>query len=329
MSNASPITATIADSAVTLSQVVFPKDTNELKHATAGYVLKLIDITGSLAARYHCKANTVTASLDYFNFSNPVEEWDLISASAKLTQVWKSSMEVEVTVTSKHYHTMQEDLIAKGYMVFVTLDGQMKPITAPPLVFTNPEEQLLAQTADLRKHNRLLEKQHWGEREKTVIDASENPETISRLMNPNDANVYQNVFGGVILEMAHDTSKKAAKAYAKTHVTSVRQERMSFEQPAIIGEILEARAIVTATWNSSIETQVELYAKANTEDAPYRLIASSFLVFVALDDQGKPVTVPHFEAKTDKQKLRDEQAQIRRQQRLAEKQTAQAYKPQS
>jgi acyl-CoA hydrolase len=51
-----------------------------------------------------------------------------------------------------------------------------------------------------------------------------------------------------------------------------------------------------------------------------RLINRAYLVFVALDDEGKPVPIPAFVPSTEEEKLEWEGAEQRRTQRLAAKQ---------
>ncbi len=51
-----------------------------------------------------------------------------------------------------------------------------------------------------------------------------------------------------------------------------------------------------------------------------RHTASAYLTFVALDEKGRPTSVPPLICETDEEKLRNRQAQIRRQYRLAERQ---------
>ncbi|HEY9744640.1 MAG TPA: acyl-CoA thioesterase, partial [Oculatellaceae cyanobacterium] len=67
----------------------------------AGHVLKLIDISGSEAALQHLNRNgqrnlVVTASLDRTNFKQPIRLWEMISLESRITQVWNTSMEVQV-----------------------------------------------------------------------------------------------------------------------------------------------------------------------------------------------------------------------------------------
>lgn len=309
----------VSHSKVTLSQIVFPRDTNELGMVTAGVILKTIDITASLTAVKHCRSNIVTASLDRMDFINPARKWELITTSSRITKTWNTSMELEVIVDAENPYLDEKRRVAKAYLVFVAIDTKtFKPVKVPPLVLSIPDEIKRAEEAEIRKKNRFTEQSKTESREKSLIDSSDLPETIMRTMTPDDANIQHNVFGGIILEMIHQAGEKVAFRHARGPVISVRQDRMSFEQPAYIGEEVKAQAVVTRSWNTSVEVQVDVTARDHKTNER-RFIASSYLVFIAQDPEGNPKPIARFKPKTDKQCLRWEEANIRRQMRLLER----------
>ncbi len=321
MSENTPTGKHVDDSRIALSQVIFPRDTNEICLATAGVILKSIDIAASLTAGKHSGKKIVTASLDQMDFVNPAKLWELVTTRCFLTQTWHSSMEVEVNVEAENTRTGDQRLVAVGFLVFVALDDQtLMPTPVIPLLTKTPAEKLRAEEAEIRKEKRLAEQEQLGKGEATRIDPSDHPETVGRTMTTDDSNIHHNVFGGVILELIHQAGERAAFGHAKGPVISVRQDRMSFDQPAYIGEEVKAQAVVTRSWHTSIEVQVDATARDyKTNDQ--RLIASSYLVFVAQDSEGKPKPVPNFEPKTEKQQKRWEEAALRRSMRLSEEAT--------
>lgn len=310
----------VAESIITLSQVIFPRDTNELGLATAGVILKTIDIAASLATAKHSGKKIVTASLDRMDFIHPAKIWELVTTTSFLTRTWTTSMETQVVVQAENIRTGEKRRVASGYLVFVGMEGEpLKPSPVPPLWLETPEEVQRAQEAEIRRASRLAEATHMGERALTAIDDSDVPEVVKRTMTPDDSNIHQNVFGGIILELVHQAGSKAAFHHAKAPVIAVRQDRMSFEQPAYIGEEVKAKAVITRTWHTSLEVQVDVIARDH-KTQEQRNVASSFLVFVAQDPQGHPKSVPAFTPRTAKQQLRWEQAEQRQRTRLQERQ---------
>ncbi len=309
----------VSDSRITLSQVIFPRDTNELGLATAGVILKTIDVAASLTAGKHSGQKNVTASLDRMDFINPAKLWELVTTHCCITRVWTTSMEVQVVVEAENTRTGDHRRVAIGYLVFVAVDSEtFKPIAVPPIIWETPEEIQHAQEADIRRQNRLEEQKRLGQRENVLIDELEQTESVMRTMTPDDSNIHHNVFGGVILELIHQAGEKVAFRYANGPVIAVRQDRMSFDRPAYIGEDVKAQAIITRTWHTSMEVQVDVTARDHKTNER-RLVASSYLVFVAQDLEGKPKSIPVFEPQTPKQRQRWQEADIRRHVRLSER----------
>jgi acyl-CoA hydrolase len=302
-----------------IANVMFPRDANQTGRVKAGVIMKMIDIGASLTSSKHTGKNTVTASLDRMDFINPARIWELVTVESRPVKTWKSSMEIEVVVSTENTRTGQQLFVAKGYLVFVAVDDEVKGVVPiRPIALTEPEDLLKAEESELRKNNRKAEALHVGDLALSQIQPEDNPEKTVRIMTPDESNIYMKVFGGVILELIHDAGEKAAFRYVKGPVIAVRQDRMNFEQPAYIGEEVTASAIVTKSWQTSLEVQVEVFARDyKTGDA--RRIATSYLVFVAQDEGGNPTKIQAAVSQTKLQKLREQQADIRRGIRLLER----------
>ena len=314
-----PDAKTVQDSEMVLAQVIFPKDTNEVGLATAGVILRGIDVAASLTAGKHSGKKVVTASLDRMDFVHPAYLWELVTTRCIMIQAWTSSMEVQVSVMAENTRTGEQRQVALAYLVFVGLDDEtFKPTRIPKLTLLTDAEHQRAEAAEQRKQNRLLEQNQLGHRDETQIDDSDQPQQVVRSMTPDDSNIHHNVFGGVILSLIHQAGEKAAFRHVNGPVISVRQDRMSFEKPAYIGEEVRAQAVVTRTWKTSMEVQVDVIAM-DYKTQETRKVASSYLVFVGQDPQGHPRPIPGFEPKTEKQHQRWQEAEIRREIRIAER----------
>jgi acyl-CoA hydrolase len=309
----------VSASLMTLSQVIFPKDTNELGLATAGVILKNVDIAASLTAARHCGRNIVTASLDRMDFIYPARLWEVVSTHCRMTATWKTSMEVQVQVNAENVFTGECRRVALGYLVFVAVDHEShKTCPVPPLTLESPEEKRLGAKAEIRRQERLAERRQTGEKARVLIDDSDFPEQVARTMTTDDANINHNVFGGIILELVHQAGEKAAIRQVNGPMIAVRQDRMNFEQPAYIGEEVRARALVTRVWRTSLEVQVEVTAR-DYKTGEERLVANSYLVFVGQNPDGTPKPVLPYEPRTEKQRVYWLEAEVRRQVRLRER----------
>lgn len=281
----------------------------------AGHVLKVIDICGSESALKHLNQNNkqnvvVTASLDRTNFKQPIRLWEMIALESRVTCVWNTSMEVQVTVRADNIINGESREIATSYMVFVALDPKTRqPIPIPPYKPKTLEEQKLAEMAELRKKNRMAE----GKTAPFIpIEPDDDPIVITRQMTENDANAQSNVFGGIILSLIDEAGSLAARKQAlNSPITGVQQDRMSFIGPTFIGETVEVKAIITKTWNTSMEVQVEVEA-INPNTQQRRRVASSYVVYVRLGPNGRPAEVPPCIPQTETQQKRAEMAELRR-----------------
>lgn len=299
----------------------YPWLLDEAGFVRAGHVLKLIDIAGSEAALHHLNQKkpgglVVTASLDRTNFDQPIHRWEMMRLDSRITQVWNSSLETQVTVRAENIFTGESRDIATSYLVFVALDAKSRQkINCPPYRPKTLEARQLAHAADIRKQNRMEE----GRTAPLLpISPEDNPVIISKTMTPNDANAQSNVFGGIILTTIHEAASQAAKRQALSGpVVGVRQDRMSFIGPTFIGETLEAKSVVTKTWNTSMELQVEVDA-INPNTRQRRKVASSYLVYVRLGPNGRPGEVPPWTPQTDAQVTRAAHADLRRSLRTKE-----------
>lgn len=300
----------------------YPWLLDESGFVRAGHVLKLIDIVGSEAALHHLNQNgtpglVVTASLDRTNFHEPIRLWEMIRLESRVSRVWQRSMETQVVVRAENFITGESREVATAYLVFVALDMRTREkISFPPHEPHTDEELLLAQAADLRKQNRTTEGKNAPF---SPIEPDDNPVVMTKLMTQSDANAQSNVFGGIILSIIDEVGSMVAKRQALNQpIVGVRQDRMSFIAPTFIGETIEARAILTKTWNTSMEVQVEVNAINPNNPSEPRRVASSYLVYVRLGPSGRPGEVPPWIPRTEVQLQRAESADLRRQIRQQE-----------
>src|SRR6202011_4515968 len=90
-----------AESATEMVQVVLPNDANALGFILGGTVMHLIDIAGAIACHRHARRPLVTAAVDGLEFLHPIKVGDLIILKARVTSVFKTSLEVRVEVFSE------------------------------------------------------------------------------------------------------------------------------------------------------------------------------------------------------------------------------------
>jgi acyl-CoA hydrolase len=95
-------------------------------------------------------------------------------------------------------------------------------------------------------------------------------------------------------------------------------DRMTFNAPVHVGEVVSFKATVNAAWRTSLEVGVRVEAE-NPRTGTIRHTTTAYLTMVAVDDDGRPVGVPPLGSEDDAQRRREREAQLRRANRLAER----------
>jgi acyl-CoA hydrolase len=127
--------------------------------------------------------------------------------------------------------------------------------------------------------------------------------TLSQVMLPEDANPDANVHGGTIMKFADTAGAVAAIRHARTRVVTARVDAMSFLAPVHVGNLVHGLASVNRAGRTSMEVGVRIEAE-DARSGVVRHVASAFFVYVALDDEGKPTSVPGLIPETDEDRRR-------------------------
>ncbi len=135
--------------------------------------------------------------------------------------------------------------------------------------------------------------------------------TTIRLMEALDANGHGNVHGGVIMRMVDEAAAIVAMKHARLPVVTARVERFDFLAPAYIGNVVSVHCALNYVGRTSMEVGVEVVAE-DLMTGETRRVASSQVIYVALDKNGKPASVPPLVPADDDEQASIEQASLRR-----------------
>ena len=149
---------TAADSYSVLTHWSGVADLNGLGTVHGGVILKLIDEAAAIAASRHCRTACVTGGFDRVSFLTPVRAGELVTMTAVLTAVWKTSMEVAVRVEAESPRGPERRHTCTAYVTMVAVDDEGHPSRVPGLEATTPLEQRRMREAQLRRENRLAER---------------------------------------------------------------------------------------------------------------------------------------------------------------------------
>ena len=139
---------------------------------------------------------------------------------------------------------------------------------------------------------------------------------LNTLMMPEHANHFGNVHGGIIMKLADEAAAIAAMRHAQKPCVTVAMDSMTFKQPVHIGEIVTCTATVTYAHRSSMEVSVEVTAEEPIT-GKVTLTNSAHLVFVALDENERPTSVPEVLLSTEQERVAWVEGKARQEARLA------------
>lgn len=140
---------------------------------------------------------------------------------------------------------------------------------------------------------------------------------MTELILPNDTNTLGNLLGGRLMHFIDLVGAMAAYRHSRTHVVTAAMDHIDFIQPVHVGDLLILKASVNRAFSKSLEVGVKVWAE-NTMAGLYRHVASAYLVFVAIDNNGNPVRVPELTPETPDELRRFEGAHRRRENRETE-----------
>jgi acyl-CoA hydrolase len=135
------------------------QDANLAGLVHGGVVMKMCDEAAAIAAIRHCGGRVVTAGVDRMTFVEPVNVGELLACSATVNAAWRTSMEVGVRVEAENPRTGERRHTSTAYMTMVALDDEAKPTPVRPLIAESETEQRRMREAELRRANRLAERE--------------------------------------------------------------------------------------------------------------------------------------------------------------------------
>lgn len=127
--------------------------------------------------------------------------------------------------------------------------------------------------------------------------------TLAQMMQPESANPHGNVHGGMIMKLVDEAGAIACMRHAQHRVVTVAVDQMTFRSPIQIGNLVTLTAEVSYTGRTSLEAEVQVTAE-NPITGVCTHTNTAYIVYVALDEDGKPARVPPLIPETDAERVR-------------------------
>jgi acyl-CoA hydrolase len=145
---------------------------------------------------------------------------------------------------------------------------------------------------------------------------SDSASELSEFALPIYANPLGNLLGGRIMHLVDLAAATAAMRHARCPVVTASVDSFTFLNPIHIGQLLILKASVNRVFRTSMEVGVKVFVE-DLHSGEVRHTNSSYLTFVALDEEGRPKAIEPVVPRTAQEKRRWAAAGKRRKQRLA------------
>jgi acyl-CoA hydrolase len=132
---------------------------------------------------------------------------------------------------------------------------------------------------------------------------------LTTLVMPHMQNLLGDLFGGHLLAMVDQAAAVAAIRHAGSPAVTASIDRVDFRERIPVGALVNCCAAVEYVGRSSMFVTVEVYAE-RIATGERKHTHTAHVVFVAIDENGKPKKVPRLVPETDAEKRRFEAARV-------------------
>ena len=135
--------------------------------------------------------------------------------------------------------------------------------------------------------------------------------TITTFVMPHMQNVLGDLFGGELMALVDQAAAVAAIRHAGGPAVTASIDRVDFRERIRVGSLVTCEATVDFVGNSSMDITVEVYAET-VSTGERRHTHTAHVVFVAIDEAGKPRRVPRLIPETPEERERYRRAETHR-----------------
>jgi acyl-CoA hydrolase len=122
--------------------------------------------------------------------------------------------------------------------------------------------------------------------------------TLRFLAEPGHVNFGGKVHGGAVMKWIDQAGYTCAAGWTGEYCVTLYVGGLHFIRPIRVGELVELRALVIHTGRTSLHVAIDIYAR-DPKEAEVKRTGHCVIVFVALDESGRPKAVPAWKPQND------------------------------
>ena len=135
--------------------------------------------------------------------------------------------------------------------------------------------------------------------------------TITTFVMPHMQNIRGDLFGGELMALVDQAAAVAAIRHAGGPAVTASIDRVDFKERIPVGSLVSCEATVDFVGTTSMDITVEVYAE-RVSTGERRHTNQAHVVFVAIDENGRPKRVPRLVPQTDEERARYARAEAHR-----------------
>jgi acyl-CoA hydrolase len=114
---------------------------------------------------------------------------------------------------------------------------------------------------------------------------------LTFLAEPSQVNFGGKIHGGMVMKWIDQAGYTCAAGWSGCYCVTVYVGGIRFLRPILVGDLVEVKAQVVDTGRTSMHIAVDVFA-SDPRSREARKTTHCIIVFVALDEAGKPAAVP-------------------------------------
>jgi acyl-CoA hydrolase len=135
---------------------------------------------------------------------------------------------------------------------------------------------------------------------------------LTDIVLPGETNPLGNLFGGELLARMDRACSISAKRHSRKFVVTASVNHVVFNKSIPLGSVVTIEAKVSRAFKSSMEVYVDVWIE-DRESQDRTKVNEGIYTFVAVDETGKPISIPQIKPETKLEKDRYDGALRRKQ----------------
>lgn len=138
---------------------------------------------------------------------------------------------------------------------------------------------------------------------------------IERLVLPADTNIFNALYGGRLMEWVDNVASIVAIKHARRRAVTGSIDSLFFLSPIHLGDIVRMKGRINHVTKSTMEIEVDVFSQEGLTGTT-SFTTKAFLTYVAVDQSGRPTTIPGLILETEEEKQRFKEGGERSKERL-------------